>query len=91
MSDDRPDLDAPTPPGGPLRQDAPGATLPGTEQPAPDPDVVPSGTPDGPATIPTPEDPVPDPDPHRNPGGPDDAERSEQQQNAGTQDGEPSS
>ncbi len=56
------DLDAPTPPGGPMRQDAPDADVNpvGPVDPQPpqdDPDVRPSGPPDGPATIPTPGTP----------------------------------
>lgn len=62
------DLDAPTPPGGPLRQDAPDADVnpAGSVDPAPsgpDPDVHPSGTPDGPSTIPSPGTPEGEPGP----------------------------
>ncbi|QNN52266.1 hypothetical protein [Nocardioides mesophilus] len=54
------DLDAPTPPGGPLRQDRPDANVFATGSvdpapPGPDPDIHPSGTPDGPSTIPDPQ------------------------------------
>jgi hypothetical protein len=71
------ELDAPTPPGGPLRQDRPDADvhpmpepepMPGSEPgPDPDPDVEPSSTPEGPATIPSPSTPdgEPGPDPDR--------------------------
>lgn len=87
---DEADLDAPTPPGGPQRQDATGATVtPGGAPdavPDPEPEVRPSGTPDGPSTIPTPEDPVPDPDPQENLGSHD----STQLENAETSDDQPS-
>jgi hypothetical protein len=57
--DNERDLDAPTPPGGPLRQDAPSADVnPGPQQthtePEPDPQVRPSSTPDGPQVVPAP-------------------------------------
>lgn len=61
--DDHPELDAPSPPGGPLRQDQPDADVnpAGSVDPTPEPDpgpddpaVLPSSTPDGPATIPSP-------------------------------------
>jgi hypothetical protein len=66
------DLDAPTPPGGPQRQDRPAADVrptasvdPGPS--GPDPQVRPSSNPDGPATIPAPGtppgEPGPDPEP----------------------------
>jgi hypothetical protein len=62
--------DAPAPPGGPLRSDEPAGPLtpggpridPGTEPgTAPEPEVHPSSTPEGPQTIPTPGPPTPDP------------------------------
>jgi hypothetical protein len=76
-------LDAPAPPGGPLRQDAPSADVnPGPqEHPAgtdPDerPTVRPSGNPDGPQVIPSPvAEPRPD---------------GEQAENAGTSLDQPS-
>jgi hypothetical protein len=49
--------DAPTPPGGPQRSDAAqGSATPGEAEPAtaPEPEVHPSSTPDGPQTIPVP-------------------------------------
>ena len=62
------DLDAPAPPGSPMRQDAPDANVNpgpapnGDPEPAdPDraePDVQPSSTPDGPQTVPS-GDPTP--------------------------------
>lgn len=57
--DNERDLDAPTPPGGPLRQDAPSADVnPGPQQtdtePEPEPQVQPSSTPDGPQVVPAP-------------------------------------
>ena len=74
-------LDAPTPPGGPLRQDAPDADVhpsgrvdpaepADTSDPAapqPEPEVHPSSTPGGPSTIPTPSTPEgePGPDPQK--------------------------
>jgi hypothetical protein len=85
------DLDAPTPPGGPLRQDQPGADVNPTgpvnpEVPGPDPDVQPSSTPDGPSTIPSPTtpegEPGPDPDP--------DQEHAVQAENAETSLDQPS-
>ena len=62
------DLDAPTPPGGPQRQDAPDADVNPTgsvdpSPPGPDPDVQPSSTPDGPTTIPSPATPEGEPGP----------------------------
>ena len=69
------DLDAPTPPGGPLRQDRPDADARPTGSvdpapPGPDPEVRPSSNPDGPATIPAPATPLgePGPDPEPEPG-----------------------
>lgn len=68
------DLDAPAPPGSPMRQDAPDASV--TPGPVPDsdpargePDVQPSSTPDGPQTIPSPSTPPgePGPDPTGDP------------------------
>lgn len=85
------DLHAPTPPGGPLRQDQPGGSLPPTEDPVPDPEpeVQPSSTPDGPSVIPTP-DAVPEPDPHQNPGGTADTGQALQLENAATSLDQPS-
>ena len=62
------DLDAPTPPGGPLRQDAPDADVnpTGSVDPVPpteEPDVLPSSTPDGPQVIPSPSTPEGEPGP----------------------------
>lgn len=76
------DLDAPAPPGSPMRQDAPDADV--TPGPAPggdpergEPDVQPSSTPDGPTTVPSPAtppgepgpDPTSDPQPETQPSG----------------------
>lgn len=82
------DLDAPTPPGGPLRQDRPDADVfaNGSIDPAPpgpDPDIHPSGTPDGPSTIPSPGTPEGEP-------GPDPQRESVQSENAGTSMDQPS-
>ena len=86
------DLDAPMPPGGPLRQDRPDAEVNpvASVDPVPsppDPDVVPSSTPGGPSIIPTPGTPEgePGPDP-----APDPQQRSEQLENAGTSLDQPS-
>ena len=67
------DLDSPTPPGGPLRQDAPTADVtPGpapaassTEEPQtpPEPTVQPSSPPDGPQVVPSPSTPEGEPGP----------------------------
>lgn len=70
------DLDSPTPPGGPLRQDAPSADVnPGPQQhpqgtapqpeSEPEPHVEPSGSPDGPKVIPAPTTPEGEPGPDR--------------------------
>ena len=96
-------LDAPTPPGGPLRQDAPDADVhaDGSVDPAspqPEPEVHPSSTPDGPSTIPTPTTPEgePGPDPEnrdQDDNGADtrsDAGRRLQAENAGTSLDQPS-
>lgn len=66
--DNERDLDAPTPPGGPLRQDAPSADVnPGPQQthtePEPEPQVQPSSTPDGPQVVPAPLTPEGEPGP----------------------------
>lgn len=63
---DRHDLDKPQPPGSPMRQDEPTASVnPG--EPAPDephePSVVPSSTPDGPQTVPSAPTPEGEPGP----------------------------
>ena len=79
------DLDAPTPPGGPMRQDAPTADVtPGPQEhpagadPTEQPSVQPSSTPDGPQVIPSPAtSPEPAPD-------------GEQAENAGTSLDQPS-
>ena len=81
--DDR-DLDAPSPPGGPLRQDAPSADVnPGPQQthtePEPEPEVRPSSTPDGPQVVPSP--PTPEGEPGRD---------GEQAEDAGTSLDQPS-
>jgi hypothetical protein len=80
------DLDAPTPPGGPLRQDAPAADVnPGPQEhpagtdPNEQPSVQPSGNPDGPQVVPAPATPEGEP-------GPD----AEQAENAGTSLDQPS-
>ncbi len=90
------DLDAPTPPGGPMRQDRPDADVNpvGPVDPAPpsdDPDVQPSGTPEGPTTIPVPGTPSDDPSPHPGnaPGRPADSHPA-QEENAETSLGQPS-
>lgn len=88
MTDHMNDLDAPQPPGGPLRQDTPDADVHpgGSVDPAPpqeDPDIVPSSTPEGPSTIPTPSTPEGEP-------GPDPQEQSEQLANAATSQAQPS-
>jgi hypothetical protein len=82
--DNQRDLDAPTPPGGPLRQDAPTADVnPGPQEthaaPEPEPTVQPSSTPDGPQVVPAPPSPAAEP-------GPDSA----QAENAGTSLDQPS-
>lgn len=64
------DLDAPTPPGGPLRQDRPDADVfPNAavdpSPPQPDPDVRPSSSPHEPTTIPA--SPPPDEPADRHP------------------------
>lgn len=81
------DLDAPTPPGGPMRQDAPTADVnPGPQEhpagadPNEQPSVRPSGNPDGPQVIPSPT-----PSPAAEP-----APDSEQAENAGTSLDQPS-
>jgi hypothetical protein len=81
-------LDAPTPPGGPMRQDAPAADVnPGPQEhpagadPDAQPSVQPSSTPDGPQVIPSPASPEPAPEPR-----PD----GEQAENAGTSLDQPS-
>ena len=60
-------LDAPQPPGGPLREDAPAADVhaSGSVDPStqPEPEVHPSSTPEGPSTIPTPPTPEGEPGP----------------------------
>jgi hypothetical protein len=66
--DNERDLDAPTPPGGPLRQDAPSADVnPGPQQthtePEPEPQVQPSSNPDGPQVVPAPATPEGEPGP----------------------------
>jgi hypothetical protein len=72
------DLDAPQPPGSPMRQDAPDADVtPGrptattSPDPGPDPEVRPSGNPDGPQVAPSPDtppgEPGPDPEPATEP------------------------
>lgn len=50
-------LDAPSPPGSPMRRDAPSADV------NPTPEVQPSGTPDGPAVVPSPSTPEGEPGP----------------------------
>ncbi|MGZ5416889.1 MAG: hypothetical protein ACXWDI_06895 [Nocardioides sp.] len=69
------DLDAPTPPGGPLRQDAPDADVnPGPQKhpqgtdPNAQPSVQPSGSPDGPQVVPAPPTPEGEPVPDREQG-----------------------
>jgi hypothetical protein len=85
---DHRDLDAPSPPGGPLRQDEPDADVNpiGPVDPSPrpdpapdDPDVRPSSNPEGPATIPAPPAPDAPADPH-----------PEQEENAATSLDQPS-
>lgn len=90
---DRHDQDLPQPPGSPMRQDEPTASVnPG--EPAPDephePSVQPSSTPEGPQTVPTsptpegepgPDMPEPEPEPGTDP---------EQVENAQTSLDEPS-
>jgi hypothetical protein len=85
---DHRDLDAPAPPGGPLRQDRPDADVNpvGAVDPSPrpdpapdDPDVRPSSNPEGPATIPAPPAPDAPADPH-----------PEQEENAATSLDQPS-
>ena len=68
------DLDAPKPPGGPLRQDAPSADVnPGPQEhpqgtdPDQQPTVRPSGNPDGPQVVPAPSDPQGEPGPFTEP------------------------
>jgi hypothetical protein len=85
--DNERDLDAPTPPGGPLRQDEPTADVnPGPQEthtePEPEPTVQPSSTPDGPQVVPAPPT---SPSPAAEPG-PDSA----QAENAGTSLDQPS-
>ncbi|MBA2465494.1 MAG: hypothetical protein H0V42_11060 [Nocardioidaceae bacterium] len=58
-------------------------------QTPPDPDVVPSSTPDGPSIIPTPGTPEGEPGPDPQPD-PDSQERSPQAENAGTSLDQPS-
>jgi hypothetical protein len=87
--DNHRDLDAPTPPGGPLRQDAPSADVnPGPQEhpqgtdPDQQPAVRPSGNPDGPQVVPAPPtSPSPDAEP---------APDGEQAENAATSLDEPS-
>jgi len=57
------DLDAPQPPGNPMRRDAPSADVTPGPQPNPEPTVSPSSTPDGPATVPSPPTPEGEPGP----------------------------
>jgi hypothetical protein len=59
-------LDAPSPPGSPMRRDQPTADV------NPHPEVQPSSTPDGPAVIPSPSTPEgePGPDPGEEPAAP---------------------
>jgi hypothetical protein len=87
--DDHRDLDAPSPPGGPLRQDQPDADVNpvGVVDPSPDPDpghpdVPPSSNPEGPATVPAPPAP-PAPDAPADP-------HPEQEENAATSLDQPS-
>ena len=96
------DLDAPAPPGSPMRQDAPDASV--TPGPAPDsdpahgtdpqPDVQPSSTPDGPQTVPSPspsETPQPETRPSGDPAPPSQADfENAQAENAGSSLDEPS-
>ena len=90
--DNERDLDAPTPPGGPLRQDAPSADVnPGPQEhpvgtdPDQQPSVQPSGNPDGPQVVPAPTTPEGEPGPDS-----DQAEKAEQAENAATSLDEPS-
>lgn len=70
------DLDAPAPPGSPMRQDAPAADVTpgpapgGDPEPGSDPEpaVLPSSTPDGPQTVPS-GDPAPGTQPETKPSG----------------------
>ena len=98
LDTDRPDLDAPAPPGGPQRQDVPAANVTPGPNPAgsvddapaeptgsetpPEPSVEPSSTPEGPSVIPAPPTPEGEPGP--------DPEKAEQSVNAGTSLDEPS-
>jgi hypothetical protein len=76
------DLDAPAPPGSPMRQDAPDADVtpgpvPGSDPEHGEPDVQPSSDPGGPQTVPSPStppgepgpDPTSDPQPETRPSG----------------------
>lgn len=91
------DLDAPTPPGGPLRQDRPDADVhpTGPVDPGPggpDPDVQPSGTPDGPPPVPSPGTPPgePGPDPEPDPRSASEGRRGVTAENAGSSLDQPS-
>jgi hypothetical protein len=76
------DLDAPKPPGGPQRGDAPsGSQTPGTAAPEPGPETKRVTRPDGPNSVPAPEGDE----------GTQDPEESElQEENAGTSLDQPS-